>query len=76
MLETANHLIANKKNTALKPVQMLAQVHYVFTPNNVSARTWIGEIAHRRRDYPGAFALLLADTLPVARPISTAPEVD
>lgn len=75
MLETANHLVANKKNTALKPIQMLAQLQYVFTPNNASARTRNGEIAHCRRNYSGGFALLLPGTLHLACPVANALEV-
>lgn len=76
MLETANDLITNKTNPALEPVQMLAQLQYVFTPKNVSARTRRDENAHRRRDYPGKFVPLLTATLPLARPITNVPEVN
>ena len=76
MPETATHLIANKKDTALKPVLMLAQVHYVFTPKNVLPRPGINEIAHCRPDYCSRFALLLPRTLLRARLVANAPEVN
>ena len=76
MLETANDLIANNKNIrALEPVQMLAQRHYVFTTNSVSARTRNGEIAYCCRNCPGGFALLLPAPLPLTCPVANAPEV-
>jgi hypothetical protein len=74
-LEIVNHLIANKNNLAVKPVQMLAQLHYVFTPKNVSARPGIGEIAHYRRHRPGGFAPLLPALLSLVCPVANAPEV-
>lgn len=76
MLETVNDLIASKKNPALAPVQMLAQLQYVFTPNNLSARTRIDEIEHRLRYYPVEFAVRSTDTLPVARLVANALEVN
>ncbi|HEU5414062.1 MAG TPA: hypothetical protein VFW31_09910 [Candidatus Angelobacter sp.] len=76
MLETVTDLIANKKLIAVKPVQILGQLHYVFTPKNVSARTGIDKTTPRRLDYPGEFARLLPGTLPFARAVANAPEVD
>lgn len=75
MLETANDLIANKKSIGVKPVQMLAQLHYVFTPNKASARTRNGEIAHYRRNCRGGFALLLPAPPSLARVVANVLEV-
>lgn len=76
MFETTNDFIANKKNPAVKPVQMLAPLHHVFTPSDVSARTQIDKIADRRRDYQREFTPLRPGTLSVVHLIANASEVN
>jgi hypothetical protein len=67
VLEIVNDLIANNKNTALEPIQMLALLPYVFTLNSVSLRDPIAEIVcHHDRDHPKAFKVFLTSTLPAA----------
>lgn len=78
MLEIVNDLIANNKNTALEPIQMLALLPYVFTLNSVSLRDPIAEIVcHHDRDHPKAFEVFLTSILSLAhRPGATAQEVN
>lgn len=76
MLETVNDLIANNKTSVLEPLQMLAQLQYVFTPHNVSVRPGTDEVALRRRDYPEELAPLLPARLSLACPVTNAPEVE
>ena len=73
MLEIVNDLIANNKNTALEPIQMLALLPYVFTLNSVSLRDPIAEIVcNHDRDHPKAFEVFLTSTLSAAHHPSVA----
>jgi hypothetical protein len=78
VLETVNTLIANKKNPALEPIQVLALLHYVFTPNSVSLRTRIAEIVHRHgRGHPKIREPFLTSTPSLAhRRVAPAQEVN
>lgn len=75
MLETVNDLI---KIPALKAVQMLAPLQYVFALNNVSVRTRIAEIVRRDgRGHPKVLEPFRTSKLPAAyRPVAPPQEVN